>query len=227
MKYSFYNVLLVFSAAVFLFGCRNESSPSFPVNQTDSLQYAGKVYHAVKIGKQTWLKENIDAGNMITLEVNSGNNGIIEKYCYANNPTNCARYGGLYQWNEAMQYAALPGAQGICPPGWHIPAKAEFDTLAVLVNNDGNAIKAIDQGEGNGAGTNTSGFSALLAGYRGFRGSGDSFFNNLGFNAGLWSSSEMDSAYAGYLCLTRYYKEIFLTYYSNKNAGYSVRCLKN
>ena len=45
------------------------------------------------------------------------NNGIIEKYCYDNNPANCAIYGGLYQWNEMMQYTTQQGAQGICPNG--------------------------------------------------------------------------------------------------------------
>jgi len=222
---------MVFISAVSIFlipSCRKmETDSTSPIVDEKTVLYEGKEYHTVKIGSQTWLKENLNVGNMLQVNENSGNNGVIEKYCYNNDPANCAIYGGIYQWNEAMQYMATPGAKGICPNGWHIPTKAEFETLSASENNDGNAIKAIGQGEGNGAGTNTSGFSALLAGYRGFRGSGDSFFNNLGFNAGFWSSSEVDSTYARYLCLTRYNKEIFLTYYSNKYSGYSVRCIKN
>jgi len=45
--------------------------------------------------------------------------------------------------------------------GWHIPSQTEFQTLNTEVINDGNALKAVGQG-----GTNTSGFSVLLSGYR-------------------------------------------------------------
>ncbi len=45
---------------------------------------------------------------------NMTNNGIIEKYCYDNNEANCDIYGGLYQWNEMMQYVTTEGVQGIC-----------------------------------------------------------------------------------------------------------------
>jgi len=103
---------------------------------------------------------------MIQRSQNQTNSGIIEKYCYNNDTNNCNTYCGLYQWNEAMQYVTTPSAQGICPNGWHIPTKAEFEKLANTVDNDGNALKAIGQGTGSGAGTDTSGFSALLAGSR-------------------------------------------------------------
>jgi hypothetical protein len=73
-------------------------------------------------------------------------NDTIEKYCYNDDPLNCALYGGLYQWNEAMQWSTTPGTQGICPPGWHIPTYAEFQTLSSSVGGDGNALKAIGQG---------------------------------------------------------------------------------
>jgi len=38
-------------------------------------------------------------------------NGIIEKYCYNDNPSNCNTYGALYQWDELMQYISEVGAQ--------------------------------------------------------------------------------------------------------------------
>ncbi len=42
---------------------------------------------------------------------------------------NCNILGGLYQWNEAMQYSTTAGVQGICPTGWHIPTDAEWQTM--------------------------------------------------------------------------------------------------
>ena len=131
-----------------------------------NVTYDGKIYHTVVIGEQCWLRENLDVGTMITGGTNQTNNGLIEKYCYNDNPTNCDTYGGLYQWNEAMQYVITTGTQGICPNGWHIPSFADFATLKAAVGDDGNKLKAVGQGSGGGAGTNTSGFSALLAGYR-------------------------------------------------------------
>jgi hypothetical protein len=78
----------------------------FPQNSypgTPTVTYAGKTYNTVQIGNQCWLKENLDAGIMIQVNQEQTNNGTIEKYCYDNNPNNCAAYGGLYQWAENVQ----------------------------------------------------------------------------------------------------------------------------
>jgi len=139
-----------------------------PFECGDSLIYAGKTYHSVLIGTQCWLKENLDVGTMITGY--PSNDGTIEKYCYNNEPDSCTIYGGLYIWNEAMQYVTTEGAKGICPDGWHMPKEAEYQTLITNVNNDANALKREDQGSGIGKGTNTSGFSALLAGNKVYSG---------------------------------------------------------
>ncbi len=141
---------------------------------------------------------------------------------YDNNPVNCTTYGGLYQWNEAMQYVTTPGAQGICPTGWHIPTYTEFETLKAAVNSDGKALKREDQGSGGGQGTNTSGFSALLAGYRLY----DGHFYHFGYYSIFWSSTENDAYYAGSLVL--YYNDsiIYLVSYY-KEDGFSIRCLKD
>src|ERR1035441_9850769 len=82
-----------------------------PCPNVATVDYAGKTYNTVAIGDQCWLKENLDIGTMIN-SINGGtngdgnqtNNGTIEKYCYNDDPANCTKYGGLYQWNEAMQY---------------------------------------------------------------------------------------------------------------------------
>jgi uncharacterized protein (TIGR02145 family) len=188
----------------------------------DTITYEGKTYHQVNIGTQGWLKENLDVGTMIKKSESQTNNSVIEKYCYNDKIENCTKYGGLYQWEEAMQYVTTLGTKGICPTGWHIPTIAELQILAATVNNDGNALKGIDQGSESGAGTNTSGFSALLAGYRNYL----TDFTNLGNQAYFWSSTEKDESYSQSMYLSSDNNNIKFTIYKKK-VGLSVRCLKD
>lgn len=83
----------------------------------------------VVIGSQTWSRKNLNVGTMINSATAQTNNSVIEKYCYANLESNCDQFGGLYQWNEAMQYVGTSGAQGICPSGSHLPSDGEWKTL--------------------------------------------------------------------------------------------------
>jgi len=183
----------------------------------------GKVYNTVLVGNQCWLRENLDIGTRINGSQAQTNNSTIEKYCYDDNPSNCNTYGGLYQWDEAMQYVTNQGAKGICPTGWHIPTLSEFMTLGGTVVGDANALKAVLQGTGAGAGTNTSGFTALLAGDRFDNG----YFENLSHEAYFWSSSNYDETGAGNLNL--YYNDdiIYLGLNDDKKYGFSVRCVKD
>ncbi|OGY78181.1 MAG: hypothetical protein A2550_06120 [Candidatus Jacksonbacteria bacterium RIFOXYD2_FULL_43_21] len=102
----------------------------------DSIEYGGQSYATVYIGTQCWFAENLNIGAKIAGAVDQTNNGIIEKYCYLNKDSYCDEGGGLYQWDEAMAYSTTPGAQGLCPSGWHIPTHDEYTTLerAVCVN---------------------------------------------------------------------------------------------
>lgn len=187
-----------------------------------TVSWGGKTYSTVLIGTQCWLKENLDIGTMVPGVQNQTNNGTIEKYCYNDSPANCKTYGGLYQWEEAMQYDATEGGRGTCPPGWHIPTLAELQTLNSTVGGDGNALKAVGQGTGNGGGTNTSGFSALLAGHRDIDGS----FYSLGSNCYFWSSSQVLGSYGRILNLYDYGSFVYLINYRKIN-GFSVRCLQD
>jgi uncharacterized protein (TIGR02145 family) len=183
-------------------------------------------YNTIQIGGQCWLKENLNVGTMINSTTGGSNSDgsqtnipTIEKYCYNNNEAICTTYGGLYQWDEAMQYVTTEGAQGICPTGWHIPTNAEFATLSTIVGGDGNALKAIGQDNTN---TNTSGFSALFTGYRLEAGT----FNALGYDTFFWPSTEHDAAYSYDISLSYDNSNIHLDF-NTKIFGFSVRCLKN
>jgi len=149
--------------------------------------YENKQYPTIQIGAQCWLAKNLDVGTRIDGSNDQSDNGTIEKYCYNDDPANCTIYGGLYQWTEAVQYkngatntsspnlAFTGNVQGICPPGWHIPSYSEFPTLGLAVGNDCNKLKAIGQGTNAGAGTNLSGFSGLLSGFRDISGQTEPF----------------------------------------------------
>jgi uncharacterized protein (TIGR02145 family) len=217
-------ILLLFCIFIFTSCKKGSSNPIASSDyETDStITYSEKIYHKVKIGTQTWLKENLDVGTMIHGIDSAKNNGIIEKYCYNDSIENCDKYGGLYQWDEAMQYVLAEGTKGICPTGWHIPTNSEFQTLDSLENQDGNSLKAVGQGTGAGAGTNTSGFSVLLTGFRNRNG----FFDGLGVSTYFWSSTEYNAANATIMYLGS--NDSYISFNDdNKDYGFSVRCAKD
>jgi uncharacterized protein (TIGR02145 family) len=199
-----------------------------PCPGLDSINYSGQWYHTVQIGSQCWFKENLNIGRMIPAERNQINNGTdIEKFCYNNDSAMCDIYGGLYQWRETVQYSLKTKAKGICPLGWHIPSVADFDILISTVNNDGNALKQVGQG----GGTNTSGFSALLGGRF------DSYnllFNSIGTEANYWDCCNISYSPTIYPVLrventsitnnSSVYHEMDYNY---AEFGHSVRCLRD
>jgi uncharacterized protein (TIGR02145 family) len=195
-------------------------------NFTDSRD--GKVYSTVQIGTQCWMKQNLNIGTRIDGTINQTNNGYIEKYCYSNLETNCDIYGGLYQWNEMMQYTTIESVQGICPPtgGWHLPSDVEWTALTNYLGGSGagGAMKEIGTTHWlwpNTGATNSSGFTALPAGYRPSVGT----FLGLGNYATIWSSTEYGGSVAYHQYLYWDWNGVGLGNY-DKPYGCSVRCLK-
>jgi uncharacterized protein (TIGR02145 family) len=191
---------------------------------TPEVAFEGGPYPTVKIGNQCWLAKNLNVGTMVPGAGVHQDNSILEKYCYNDDTANCSTYGGYYEWDEAMQYGTSPGSQGICPSGWHIPTQAEYEELSSAVAGDGNALKAAGQGSGGGAGTNTSGFSALLAGARSFS---DGSFINFGAYAAFWSSTAAGTTH-GWVPLIVATSSSFLTNeIGEQEYGFNVRCLQD
>jgi len=210
------------SAPAWSFTTSSMENSGAPCSGIATVVYYGKTYHTVQIGTQCWLKENLDLGTMIPGAQEQTNNGIIEKYCLNDDANNCTAYGALYQWNEAMGYSVVPGSKGICPEGWKIPTKEEYAVLNEIVSNNGNVLKSTGLGVGNNEGTNISGFSGLSGGTRTSAG----LFANYQSAVFFWSSSESSgsSAYFRYLAYSNYF---FFSNFTNKENGYSVRCIKN
>ncbi|MBN1197844.1 MAG: hypothetical protein JXA23_00735 [Bacteroidales bacterium] len=89
----------------------------------------GSIYPTVLVGTQCWMAVNLNFGSRIDLSATPLDNCTPEKYCYENDPANCTAKGGLYTWDEMMQYQTTEGLQGICPPGWHVPVETEWQAL--------------------------------------------------------------------------------------------------
>jgi len=192
----------------------------------------GQIYSTVQIGYQCWMAENLSIGTFIPSYPGGPiqtNNGIIEKYCYNNFESYCEEYGGLYQWDEAMEYSSMPGNKGICPNGWHLPTDAEWSLLSDFLGGwiiAGGRMKEPDTthwSSPNIGATNSSGFTALGAGVRQF----DDTFCCFGWNADFWSSTEhSNNWYAWHRELNNSHGELRRFYYTKSN-GFSVRCVKD
>jgi uncharacterized protein (TIGR02145 family) len=203
-----------------------------------TVTYEGQVYNTVLIGNQCWFKENLNIGPMLYSYLNQTNNNIIEKYCYDDNPANCDEYGGLYQWDEMMQYTTIQGEQGICPAGWHIPTDDEWKILEGTVDSQypvgdpiwnnigfrgydtGINLKSTNGWNDNGNGSDAFGFTALPGG--GLTSDGNFYF--LGFGGNIWSSTESNTN--GVWSRLLHCNEDGVGRYDNiKFNGFSVRCL--
>ncbi len=191
--------------------------------------YGGKTYHTVEIGDQCWFKENINIGSRIDGSQEQTNNNVIEKYCYNNLESNCDIYGGLYQWNEMMQYLTTAGVQGICPSGWHIPSDGEWSVLADYLGGAsvaGGKMKEIGynhwQSPNTGA-TNESGFTCLPGGARTSNGL---FFLDMGYTSYLRTSTETSATSSAIIELFNFRSDLW-HYNHEKEAGFSARCLKD
>ena len=183
---------------------------------------------------QVWMARNLDVGTRIDGSQAQTNNGILEKYCFANDTNNCNIYGGLYLWDEAMQYVSSEEAQGICPQGWHIPTDQEWCTYQTLIDpttdcstnwpgyDAGRKMKSTTGWEV-GNGTNSSGFTALPGALRDPNGV---FLNYIGCATWWWSSTQYSAtdAYARQIYCTR--DEVSREADDKENA-FSVRCISD
>jgi len=188
----------------------NDSAPTTP---PVSLLAITDPANWLAVGTQAWAKANLNVGTMVSDVTDQTNNSILEKYCYNNLESNCTTYGGLYQWDEAMQYVTTNGAQGICPAGSHIPTDSEWTTLETYL---GPATAGTQLKSGGGSGLNIP-----LAGIR-VSGGG---FSSLSSYTNLWSSWE-SSGNAWRRHLNSGDATVYRTWFV-KSYGLSVRCLGN
>lgn len=184
----------------------------------------GNVYKTVKIGEQWWMAENLRTtkysdGTDIPLVTDNSEWANLETpaYCwYDNNESYKDTYGALY--NHYTVNTKL------CPTGWHIPHKEEWqDLLDFLgVKNMGQLKEAgtAHWNTPNNGATNETGFNALPGGAHDNKGN----FLGLGKYTYWWSTTAQSGGYwAFYL---HYYFRGHLSTFDQKS-GFSVRCVKN
>jgi uncharacterized protein (TIGR02145 family) len=109
-------------------------------------------------------------------------------------------YGVLYNWPAALDGATESnsnpsGVQGVCPSGWHLPSRTEWDQLIEYLGGNkvaGSKMKETGKRHWwypNTGATNESGFTALPGGET-FNSVDDSWtFGEIGKNSFFWSSS--------------------------------------
>ena len=158
---------------------------------TPTVDFGGQIYSTVQIGNQCWFRENLNIGEFLNSGTLQTNNEVIEKYCFFDMEEYCDTYGGLYQWNELMQYVSTPGSQGICPDGWHVPDEEEWTGLMEFLGGDKDAGGRMKEAglehwdAPNTDATNRSGFTALPGGQC----EGNGIFTGLSTKAYFWCSS--------------------------------------
>jgi len=199
----------------------------------------GQTYNTVQIGEQCWMAENLNLGTMINGMEEMTDNNEFEKYCYEDDTDKCNEYGGLYTWNETMQYVTDSAIQGICPQDWHIPTDYEWKILEGTADSqypvgdpewDRTGYRGFDVARNlkslktwsKNPGINIFGFNALGGGYRQSNGN----FDNMGNYTLFWSSSEHNIYRAWMRRMICYANNMSRSYY-NKYYGFSVRCVRD
>lgn len=205
----------------------------------------GNVYDVIEIGGQVWMTENLKVSKyrngdpiltgLIDSEWNSTTTGAYA--IYNNSNANNDIYGKLYNW-----YAVTDSRQ-LCPVGWRMPNNNDWTILATYLTNNGFGFggsgddigksmaatsgwneSAVTGTVGNDqASNNSSGFSALPAGFRNYNGS-FTYLGNIGF---WWTSSEQEPGSGN--AIGKYLQNDLPGLVSPayaKNKGLSVRCIK-
>ena len=198
-------------------------NPAFAYGEmTDSRD--GKAYKTTQIGGKTWMAENLNY-----FDIEGAASSIKNDWCYWDKPENCESVGRLYTWKVA---------QRICPEGWRLPTKADWESLLQEVGADSlneilwkgsSKLKSVNGWENGGSGTDDFGFTALPAGMKFTTRTQDGFTYH-GCSSLMWAATEADGGAADSLAYHMYLD------CSNDNAivntvrkinGLSVRCVKD
>ena len=173
-----------------------------------------QVYPTILIGTQCWMQKNLNYGNVLQGTISQTDNCVNEKYCYNDDAANCTKYGGLYQWDEMMAYEVVPGSQGLCPPGWHVPTETEWGALFAFYQGQSLAGKTMQD-------SINAGFQAKESGV---------IYSNISWNFKgtatiFWTSLQSGNIKAVSHSMNIYNLSV-ADYIANRSNAFALRCLK-
>ena len=183
----------------------------------------GMVYKTTTIGGQVWMAENLNY-----FDIEGAASSIKNDWCYWDKPENCESAGRLYTWKVAKR---------ICPEGWRLPTKADWENLLQEVGADSlneilwkgsSKLKSMSGWENDGSGTDDFGFTALPAGMKFTTRTQDGFTYH-GCSSLMWAATEADGGAADSLAYHMYLdcsNDNALVNTVKKIDGLSVRCVK-
>jgi len=219
-KLSFVFIFLLMSS-IFVFGQSNNET----VVDIDS-----NIYHTVKIGKQTWMVENLRTsryrnGDTIPCisDSKAWNYATTGGYCfYKNDEMEEKVYGKIYNWY------AVNDSRKIAPDGWHVATLDDWKKLIDFLGGNKKAGGKLKEKEflhwktPNKNASNINGFTALPGGYRFYNGN----FGFLGETGAWWVATEHNTAEAWSICIRHIDGEV-LEMKGIKANGFYVRCVKD
>ncbi|MBQ3715376.1 MAG: fibrobacter succinogenes major paralogous domain-containing protein [Fibrobacter sp.] len=197
-------------------------NPNFAYGSMTDLR-DGNVYKTTTIGGQVWMAENLNY-----FDIEGAASSVKNDWCYWDEPENCESAGRLYTWKVAKR---------VCPEGWRLPTKADWETLLQEVGADSlneilwmgsSKLKSMSGWENDGSGTDDFGFTALPAGMKFTTRTQDGFTYH-GCSSLMWAATEADGGAADSLAYHMYLdcsNDNALVNTVKKIDGLSVRCVK-
>jgi uncharacterized protein (TIGR02145 family) len=184
------------------------------------IDYDGNIYSTVRIGSQIWMAENLR-----TKHLNDGEAipVILNDKDWNNQPFPACfemYMGNYYNWYVVE-------SRKLCPIGWGVPSFDAWKILSDFLGGEdvaGGKMKTGGFGQGNIGATNESGFTATASGSISPGGIGDQV---IGYTAGYWSSTQLDSINAVRASVVCFSARLGIGSGPNKTSGYSVRCIKD
>jgi uncharacterized protein (TIGR02145 family) len=209
--------------------CAEENAVVIPPSDVIK-DFDGNIYHAVKIGNQVWMLENLKVthyrnGDPIpnVTENEFWSNLVTGAYCDYNNDTNnSATYGKIYNWYT------IEDNRNLAPKGWHVASQAEWTELINFLGGEsltGGKLKETDTTHWKSPNTNASnvtGFTALPGGYR-LEGGKFKSIRTMGL---WWTLTSFSDPLAHYHYLS-YINGTLVSGNYPKEIGMSVRCVKD
>ena len=182
-----------------------------------------RVYKTVTIGDQIWMAENLnympeDTAGTIYGGATVCGGGELDSQ---EDSGECSIFGRLYLGSIVFQNTTSSNHQGVCPDGWIVPLKKDFETMiSFLGENPSSKLKKDDGMWSNSEHSNLSGFSAVKAG------AFSSSLKKYSFEGNYIFYFEKSSQYTYFFRLLDKQDDIPSYSYGLKHYMYSVRCLK-